>query len=278
MIELEYEGKIWPQLLDYEHIPFRFTSRQGEDDFTTVTTTKRNNRYPEMVLFRDLLTDLHLVDISIINWKYTWNNRRGERHQIASCLDRFLASEDLVSLDVYYEATILPTLGSDHWPIRIDIDVKDGPKNRTFIFELFWLRDPQFLEKAQQWWESNQILGRNKMHSFQLRLKHLKTEIKRWNKEHFRKIHQDQLRLQEKMKDLQQQMILNGRTEALIIEEGNTLSQLEERRKKEEILWKQKSRIQWLKEGERNTSFFHKKMIQQREHKIIFSLKDQNGN
>ena len=69
---------------------------------------------PEMELFRDLLIDLHLVDIPTVNGMYTWNNRRRERHQIAARLDRFLALEALVSLDVYYEAAILPTLGSDH--------------------------------------------------------------------------------------------------------------------------------------------------------------------
>ena len=49
---------------------------------------------PDMVLFKDLLTDLHLVDSPTVNGKLTWNNRRGERHQMASRLDRFLASED----------------------------------------------------------------------------------------------------------------------------------------------------------------------------------------
>lgn len=56
------------------------------------------------------------------------------------------------------------------------------------------------------------------------------------------------------------------------------LNNLEERRKQEEILWKQKLRIQWLKEGERNTKFVHKTMVQHRQQNIIFSLKDQQGN
>ena len=77
-----------------------------------------------MALFRELINDLCSVDIPTINGNYTWNNRRGERHQIASRLDRFLATEALVSLDIYYEAAILPTLGSNHWPIRLEIDVK----------------------------------------------------------------------------------------------------------------------------------------------------------
>lgn len=92
---------------------------------------------PEMALFWELLNDLHLVDIPTVKGNYTWNNPRGEWHQIASRLDFFLATEALVTLDVYYEAAILPTLGSDHWLIRLEIDVKASRHNRPFRFELF---------------------------------------------------------------------------------------------------------------------------------------------
>ena len=73
-------------------------------------------------------------------------------------------------------------------------------------------------------------------------------------------------------------MILTGRTEDLIQEEGWVLNQLEEWRTQEELLWKQKYRIHWLYEGERNTSFFHKAMIQRQQHNRIFSLKTVEGN
>lgn len=53
---------------------------------------------------------------------------------------------------------------------------------------------------------------------------------------------------------------------------------MEERHKKEEILWKQKSRIQWLREVECNTLFFHKAMIQHRQCNQIFSLSDESIN
>lgn len=59
--------------------------------------------------------------------------------------------------------------------------------------------------------------------------------------------------------------------------EKDTQKRLEERNKQEEILWKQKSRIRWLKEGERNTKFFHRTMIQRRMHNTISFLQKQGG-
>jgi len=61
-------------------------------------------------------------------------------------------------------------------------------------------------------------------------------------------------------------------------EEEKLQEQLEERRKKEEILWKQKSRVQWLKEGEKNTKFFHRDMMHRHHINRITHLEDSQGN
>jgi hypothetical protein len=73
-------------------------------------------------------------------------------------------------------------------------------------------------------------------------------------------------------------MIASRRSLELVEEEIFLMAQIEAREEKEEILWRQKSRIQWLQEGERNKKNFHNSMIQRRHQKIIVSLKDQQGN
>lgn len=75
--------------------------------------------------------------------------------------------------DVFIEATILPVTGLDHWPIKLEIDLKQRPKNRPFRFEAFWLRDKNLLEKLEEWWTKSEQKGKNKMHTFQLKLKEL---------------------------------------------------------------------------------------------------------
>ena len=124
--------------------------------------------------------------------------------------------------------------------------------------------------------ESSNAMGTT-MYRFQQRLKKIKTRQKIWNKEEFRNIHQAKKDLEQKMASIQHEMILHGRTDSLDAEESTTQQQLEERYAQEEILWKQKSRIQWLKERETNTAFFHRSMIQQRHMNIISKLYNSQG-
>eukprot|EP00253_Pinus_taeda_P017271 PITA_17271 len=148
-----------------------------------------------MGMFNDMIDELRLVDIQTINGICTWNNRRGGKNQIASRLDRFLVSEPVMNKDVFVEEKIMPCLGSNHWPIRLESTVQ----------------------------------GKGKMHTFQLKLKELKGRIKKWNKEEFGNILEEKQKLEGEMESMQQKIITEGRTEESIREEGIILGKLEER-------------------------------------------------
>ena len=60
-------------------------------------------------------------------------------------------------------------------------------------------------------------------------------------------------------------------------EEEQLQAEMEVCREQEEILWREKSRVQWLKEGERNTKFFHRAMTHRRYINQITQLEDAQG-
>ena len=58
---------------------------------------------------------------------------------------------------------------------------------------------------------------------------------------------------------------------------NKTRAKLNELLKREEIMWCQRSRVQWLQEGNHNTKYFHNKANQRRRKNAIMSLKDEHG-
>lgn len=58
--------------------------------------------------------------------------------------------------------------------------------------------------------------------------------------------------------------------------------ELEKRKQKileaQEVTWRLKSRVLWLKEGDKNTKFFHRFANKRREENTIWEIKDEEGN
>jgi hypothetical protein len=158
------------------------------------------------------------------------------------------------------------------------MDLGDPPKYKPFHFEKFWLSHSDFKSLAKSWWEQAEIDHGSCMYKFQQRLKNFKQRLKIWNKESFGNITQSIKTIVGRLEEIQGIFIAGSRTTELMQEEEHLKMQLEERRKQEEILWKQKSRVQWLKEGEKNTKFFHKAMIHRRHINRISHLEDSQGN
>ena len=54
-------------------------------------------------------------------------------------------------------------------------------------------------------------------------------------------------------------------------------SKIEQLKNKEECMWKQRSRMAWLKEGDINTRYFHCRATQRNKHNLILGLQDEAG-
>jgi len=254
----------------------------GEGDFNIIKTMeeKQGGRIrldSDSNGFKQFLQNNRLMDIPTSNGIFTWSNKRRGIHHITSKLDRFLISDNAVHLGGDFTASIIPQGGSDHWPVMLHWSRLGNGGNRPFRFKAFWFTNKNFKAVVNDAWTTYKPPEGAKMYQFQQKLKNLKYALKAWNRNRFGNIQEQRQQLEQQMKELQQKFILEGRTEEQIKQEQELWHQIEERQKQEEILWRQKSRISWLKDGEKNTRFFHKSTIQRRMHNKITFVTNQQG-
>jgi hypothetical protein len=191
--------------------------------------------------FQALIDKICFIDLETQNGLFTWSNRCMGSQQVACHLDRFLVSESLLMDGLSLNANILDTVGSNHWPIQLSLDISGSPRRNPFIFEHFWLTHPSSKPWPLTWWREAAIPHGSKMYHFQQRLKNFKQCLKIWNKQNFGNIFEAQRNLNDQMKLLQTQIRNHGLTEELREQENILKQQVEERRSQEEVLWRKKS-------------------------------------
>lgn len=217
------------------------------------------------------------MDIQASNGVYTWTNKRKCTQHIASRLDRFLISDNAIHLGGDFHAYIMREGGSDHWPIMLQWSWPGTKSNKPFRVEALWFSNPNFKAVVSKAWKSFIPPKGAKMFQFQHKLKNLKQVLKVWNHTQFSNIFENRKKLEQQMCSLQQNIILEGRTEEQVNQEQILWNKIETCRQQEETLWRQKSRIRWLKEGEKNTKFFHRSAIQIRMHNNIAFINNRQG-
>jgi hypothetical protein len=183
-------------------------------DFNTILSLDEkvggNQHLPPSSLdFRVWIEHHRLLEIPPNNGIFTWNNRRKDNANIAEKLDRFFIVGDLTSYKKEISSSILPFAGSDHLPICLEISEPSKPLRNSFKCEKMWFHDPNFLELVRTWWTQANYVG-SKMFIFISKLKMLKENILRWNREHFNDIFKEKLEIEGKLQELNQDIIKYG--------------------------------------------------------------------
>ncbi|GAU30291.1 hypothetical protein TSUD_385120 [Trifolium subterraneum] len=217
--------------------------------------------------FNSFIENNFLIDLPLGGRKFTWYRDDGIT---MSRLDRSLLSESWISSFPNCIQEALPKTLSDHCPVQLSIDELNwGPKPHRML--KCWVDIPGYHDFVKERWLSFQVHGWSG-HILKTKLKFIKAELRIRHLNHTAnldgKIRDAKNRLEEfdvivetRRLDTNEELELHS-IQANIV----SFSKLQA-----SMFW-QKSRVNWLKEGDANSKFFHGLMSSRRQSNTIISL------
>ncbi|RVW69351.1 Transposon TX1 uncharacterized 149 kDa protein [Vitis vinifera] len=223
--------------------------------------------------FDSFIRESELLDPPLRNASFTWSNM--QESPVCKRLDRFLYSNEWGQLFPQGIQETLIRRTSDHWPIALDTNpFMWGPT--PFRFENMWLQHPSFKENFRNWWRGFQGNGWEG-HKFMRRLQFVKVKVKEWNKLSFGELNEKKKSILKDLANFDAIEQDGGLTSELLDQRALRKGELEELILREEIHWRQKARVKWVKEGDCNSKFFHKVANGRRNRKYIKTLENERG-
>ncbi|RVW23991.1 Transposon TX1 uncharacterized 149 kDa protein [Vitis vinifera] len=116
-------------------------------------------------------------------------------------------------------------------------------------FENMWLQHPNFKENFRNWWSGFQGNGWEG-HKFMRRLQYVKAKLKEWNKFSFGELNEKKKSILNDLANFDVIEQVGGLTSELLSQRASRKGELEELILREEIHWRQKARVKWVKEGD----------------------------
>ncbi|KAL0389915.1 UNVERIFIED_CONTAM: hypothetical protein Scaly_0348600 [Sesamum calycinum] len=203
--------------------------------------------------FREALVSIDVFDLGFEGEPFTWCNRHPEPDTICERLDRACADPEWRHKFPNTLVRYIPTTSSDHAVLSIDTENShkpSRPKHKPFRFEASWTASADCEQVIRQGW--NTWAG-NGQASLAARQRGCAARLQAWSNSKGSHSFKRQIRLREK--DLEN-IRLQPISAASKIEESKIRADIERLLSEEEVYWKQRGKVHWLKEGDRNTSYF----------------------
>lgn len=214
-----------------------------------------------------------MVDINFIGHPYTWSNNRRGLDRILEILDRGIANSQWVTANPNYSIFHLPRIASDHYPILLKPHVHTQKMSKPFKYENTCNLHHGFRDMVKEKWTRMSVTPG----TIHFKLRALADHLQRWNRNTFGHVIKETGRLRKRIARIQKHPNYNKSNFPQNLE-FSLVKEYNERLMQEEVFWPQRSLVNGLKCGDKNTKFFHTTALLHSESNAIHTLQDEQGN
>ncbi|XP_020597516.1 uncharacterized protein LOC110037259 [Phalaenopsis equestris] len=228
----------------------------------------RSPNLAKMNLFFDDITQVVLFDIGFNGTEFTW--KRGE---ICERLDRILVNDLWCQYFLYTFVTHLSLVGSDHIPLLISITASELYNSPPpFRYLNMWSDHPSILNTVAEAWHTTLRLD------LWSKLVYLPVKVskalKAWGCSCFAKVFKAVDVAEKEDLELKNFCLVDGGEDNLLLDAQEKLLIVIDRQEK---LLMQKASIKHLKDGDRNTTFYHACIKYRRQCNTIHTIQNSEG-
>ncbi|KAK1697051.1 hypothetical protein QYE76_013748 [Lolium multiflorum] len=225
--------------------------------------------------FRDAVDVCELVDLGFEGSMWTFEKRVVGGSFCRVRLDRALATPAWNARFPLATVNHLTGVTSDHKPIILRWAETRRERRRMedkiFRYELMWESHEQFRPHVADSWQAQGPAGT--MTELKAKLTRLSSSLDVWGRNTFGSVQKEIRELEFRLGVLQSSTDRQGPSE----EESRVVERLAALYQREETMWRQRSRVQWLAEGDKNTRFFHLRASQRKKKNRVARLMKPDG-
>ncbi|XP_071902137.1 uncharacterized protein [Coffea arabica] len=220
--------------------------------------------------FKQFINGNQLMDIGFVGHPWTWCNNWDQEGEIKQRLDRGFCSYSWSKVYEKVQCTHIDSYASDHSILLFDTKMNLGKRKKRFYFDKRWLKREDIGEVIKSAWE--QEIDGSRMFQVVKKLKNCRVALLQWRNNFQANVRVKTEQIKNQLSDLKSSL---GSTSKDC--KDSLKKQLKEAYKEEELYWLQKSRIQWLREGDKNTKFFHASVQGRRRRNRLNKLQREDG-